>query len=88
MNEEDLNRKFGVTDEQLERWAQQFESGEWPEGVTVPVGRPRLADEDVLPVTFKLPVSKIIALDAKAFERGGTRSQVLREAVDEYLKQA
>ena len=77
-----------VTDEMLDEWAEAYERGEWPEGKTVVMGRPRLADEEVRPVTFKLPVSTIRALDLKALAPGGTRSQALRQAIDDYLAQA
>jgi hypothetical protein len=34
-----------VTAETLDRWAEAFERGEWPEGKTIPVGRPRLSTQ-------------------------------------------
>lgn len=74
-----------ITDEILEGWATAFESGEWPEGRTAPVGRPRLAQEEVKPITFRLPVSLIAALDKKAAENGLNRSASLRLAVEEYI---
>lgn len=76
-----------ITEELLDEWADAYERGEWSDGKTLILGRPRLADEEVRPVTFKLPLSKIAALDLKASQRGGTRSEALREAVDEYLAQ-
>lgn len=87
----DVTTKNGIviTDDMFDEMASGYERGEWPgepTGVVI-LGRPRLADEEVRPVTFKLPVSKIVALDLKASQRGGTRSEALREAVDEYLAQ-
>ena len=29
---EDLEKKFGVTEEELDKLAEQYESGNWPEG--------------------------------------------------------
>ena len=29
MSEDELNRKFGVTDEQLNEWADEYESADW-----------------------------------------------------------
>ncbi|MCL2654380.1 MAG: ribbon-helix-helix domain-containing protein [Coriobacteriia bacterium] len=74
-----------VTEEMLDRWADAFERDEWPEGKTVIIGRPRLAADEVKPVTFRLSVSLLSALDRKAFANGGTRSEALREAVEEYV---
>lgn len=74
-----------VTDAMLDSWADAFESGEWPKGRTVPLGRPSLADEEVKPVTFRLPVSLLTALDMKVAKEGLNRSSGLRLAVEEYL---
>jgi hypothetical protein len=71
-----------VTDEMLEKWAAAFDSGEWPEGKTAVIGRPSLAAEEIKSVTFKLPVSKIAAIDETAAIRGETRSEFLRSLVD------
>jgi len=77
-----------VSDEMLEHWANTFERGEWPEGKTIILGRPRLATEEVQSVTVKLPRSKVIALEEKASRMGFNRSEALREAVDEFLARA
>ena len=74
-----------VTDAMLDAWADTFERGEWPEGRTVPLGRPSLADEEVKPITFRLPVSQLAALDAKVAKAGLNRSSGLRLAVEAYL---
>jgi hypothetical protein len=88
MSTQRINEKSGVTNEQLDAWAEQFERGEWPGTKTVLLGRPRLANEELRTVTFKLPVSKIMTLDERATARGCTRSEELREAIDEYLLRA
>lgn len=74
-----------VNEDMLDAWADQFERGEWPEGRTIQIGRPSLAHEEVKPVTFRLPVSQLAALDAKAAQAGINRSAGLRRAVEEYL---
>ncbi len=76
-----------VTDEMLDEWPEAYERGEWPEGKTVVMGRPRLADEEVRPVTFKLPVSPFARSPESA---RALRHEVaaLRQAVDDYLAQA
>jgi hypothetical protein len=86
----DMTTKTGkpVTDEILDEWAEAFERGEWPEGKTVILGRPSIADEEVKLVTFRLPVSKVIEFDQKTALKGITRSEGLRDAVNDYLARA
>jgi hypothetical protein len=86
----DMTTKTGksVTDDMLDKWADAFEQGEWPEGKTVVLGRPSIADEEVKLITFRLPISKVIELDRKTAQQGVSRSEGLREAVEEYLMQA
>ena len=74
-----------VTDEMLDRWAKGFEDEDWPGNRTVVIGRPRLAAEEMKPVTVKLPKSKLNALDKKAASDGKTRSEFLRSLIDEAL---
>ncbi|MCL2883741.1 MAG: ribbon-helix-helix domain-containing protein [Coriobacteriia bacterium] len=83
----DMQTKNGkpVTDKMLDEWANSFESGEWPEGKTVILGRPRLSTEEVQSVTVKLPRSKVLALEAKAAGLGFNRSEALRAAIDEFI---
>jgi len=81
MDAKALEKKFDVSAEQPDAWAEPFENGEWPEEKTVRIGRPRLADEEVRPVTFKMSVSEIKAIDALVKRTGRSRSQVLRDGV-------
>ncbi|MDR1185301.1 MAG: hypothetical protein LBK67_10980 [Coriobacteriales bacterium] len=87
-----IRTKNGVllTEEMIEELATAYESGDWPGVATgeIVMGRPRLAKEELRTVTFKLPVSKIVALDKKAKSCSATRSDALREAVDGYLSHA
>ena len=76
-----------VTPGMLDDWAGAFERGEWPKGRTVVVGRPSLAPEEVRPVTFKLPVSVIAEIDAKAAGCGETRSEFLRSIIGKRLSE-
>ena len=76
-----------IADEMLDKMAERHLSGDWSKaqiGKTV-MGRPSIADEEVKTVVFRLPVSKIDAIDAFAAEKGETRSQFLRNAVDASL---
>lgn len=74
-----------VTDEMLEKDAEMFERGEWPEGDWIPVvmGRPPLSStEESITVTFRMPRSRALACAAIAARHGMTRSQFIREAID------
>lgn len=85
MRAEGLEKRFGVTSDELDSLAAPFEQGKWPKGKTSLIGRPRLSDEEVRPVTFKLPVSQIAALDKLAKATGSSRSDTLRRAVTHEL---
>lgn len=87
MDREELNKTFGVTEEQLDDWAEEYENGTWDASTLGEVrrGRPSIADEDVKPVTFRLPSSQILAVDRRAEEKGITRSEFLRDAVQSAL---
>lgn len=86
MNREEINRLFDVTDEQLDNMAAEYETGDWQDGVGPAIpGRPRLYDEELETISFRLPKSRIQAIDAKAKSVGETRSQFLRDAIDAAL---
>ena len=89
MDREQMNKRFKVTEEQLNAEANEYEDGSWnaPLGKLI-VGRPSIANEEVKPITIRLPVSKIAAIDKTATNLGITRSAVMRDAVDNYLAQA
>ena len=76
-----------LTDEMLDKMAARHESGDWSQAKIgkVITGRPSIADEEVRSVVFRLPVSKIAAIDACAAEQGETRSQYLRNVIDAAL---
>ena len=78
-----------LTDEMLDEMAKKYEDGTWcgKMGKLV-VGRPSLAEEDVKSVSFRLPVSKIAAMDARASAKGETRSEFLRDMVEAELAKA
>lgn len=87
----ELKARYNISEEELaelEASAKAFESGNWPSGKITRVGRPSIAAEEVKPITVRLPVSQINALDGKARNTGGTRSSAVREAVSDWLMQA
>ena len=74
-----------VTDEMLEELCKQIESGQIPgepgEWIIAPPGRPRLSDEELVTVAFKIPESQRDLADRIAQERNQTRSEFMRAAV-------
>ena len=90
MDREEINEKFGVTEEQLDEWAEACERGEYPGEPTgeIILGRPLMFGEEMKPVTFKETVTKIIAINARAAELDLSRSDYLRQLVDRDLAQA
>lgn len=86
MSREELNRRFGVTDAELDEWARPFEDGTWDGVVTdVRMGRPKLFDEDMQTVSFRLPLSRQEAVEAACKERGMSKSEFFRQAIDRFL---
>jgi len=75
-----------LTEKTLDEMAKKYEDGTWG-GKTgkLVVGRPSLADEDVKSVSFRLPISKIAVIDARAAAKGETRSQFIRGVIEAEL---
>lgn len=75
----ELESKFGVTEQQLDAMAEQYESGEWPDGHTVVLGRPRVSDDELVSVTIKLPKTQLEIIDGEAKRLGKNRSAQMRD---------
>lgn len=90
MNRDEINKKFGVTEKQLDEWAEACERGEYPGKPTgeILVGRPLMFGEEMKPVTFKVPVAKVDRINARAAELDLSRSDYLRMLVDRDLEKA
>ena len=83
MDREELNKKFGVTEEQLNAWAEEYENGSWKGSLgEITPGRPRLYAEELETISFRLPKSRVVAIEAVIARKGGSRSEFLRSAVD------
>jgi hypothetical protein len=71
-----------LTDADFERMATEAEAGVYPgtpgEWIVCPQGRPRIAEEELVVVTCKVPRSQRDAMDRKAEQRGETRSEWMR----------
>ena len=89
INKKELREKFGVSDEEiaeLERDVRHYESGNWPEGKITIIGRPPLYDGDELEnVTFRMRKSRLKALERATKQVGKSRSEFLRDAVEDAL---
>lgn len=90
MDKNKMNTLLGASDEQLDAWAEEYENDTWDASGLgkVVMGRPSIAAEEVRPVTVRLPISQITALDKKAQKSGETRSSAIRAALNDWLVQA
>ncbi len=90
MDRKKMNELLGATEDQLDVWAEEYEKDTWNSSKLgkVVMGRPSIANEEVRPVTVRLPISQIVALDERAKISGKTRSSAIRSALDEWLLQA
>lgn len=71
-----------------ERWAamaKEYEEGAWAGLGEVTMGRPRLYDEDLATVSFRLPRSQIEAVAQTAKRQGISKSEFYRRAIDRAL---
>ena len=74
-----------LTDEMLDKRAEEYEDGTWSGHGEVAMGRPRLYDEDMGTVSFRLPCSRIRAVEAAARRQGESKSDFFRRAIDREL---
>lgn len=70
MAEWKLANGYILTDEEIERRAAEYESGNWEGHLErIHQGRPPVSDEPLVPVTVKFPASMLAQIDAKAKNR-------------------
>ena len=74
-----------LTDEMLDKRAEEYEDGTWSGHGEVTMGRPRLYDEDMGTVSFRLPCSRIRVVEAAAKRQGESKSDFFRRAIDREL---
>ena len=65
--------------------AREYEEGTWSGVSEVSAGRPKMYDEDMETVSFRLPKSRMSAIEAHIGLHGGSKSQFFRDAIDEAL---
>ncbi|MCB7038515.1 ribbon-helix-helix protein, CopG family [Eggerthella sinensis] len=76
-----------LTDKALDDMAQEYEKGTWQGTLgSVTMGRPKLYDEELETISFRLPKSRIAAIDEAAKRRGESKSAFLRAAVEQHLR--
>lgn len=81
MDRKTMEELMGFAPGELEEAARAYESGEWPAGRTVRLGRPPIADEPTKIVSGRVPESIADAFDRKAQQHGQTRAERLRELI-------
>ena len=88
MDAREMERLMGFKEGELERTAAAYESGDWPQGRTVRLGRPPVADEPTQVVSGRVAQSVAEAFDAKARAHGQTRAERIRELVNADVRSA
>ena len=75
-----------LSDADFDAMAAEYEEGAWsePEG-KVSLGRPKLFEEDMETVSFRLPRSRADAVAAAAKRQGISKSEFFRRAIDREL---
>lgn len=82
MTPEEINEHFGMSDEEIEEWAQACEHGDYGKFVAVFHRRPPMgenAEGDL--VSVPLPSSLVSEIDKRAQENGVDRSEIIRDAL-------
>lgn len=90
VSDREIEKRFGISGQQLEEWDQGAAAGEVPgePAGEVVMGRPLLFGQKMRQVGFKEPLSKVEAIDKRAAQLGMRRSEYLRHLVDKDLKRA
>ena len=75
-----------LSDADFDAMAVEYEAGTWTEPVgKASPGRPMLYEEDMETVSFRLPRSRVDAVEAAAKRRGISKSEFYRRAIDREL---
>ena len=75
-----------LSDADFDAMAVEYEAGTWTEPVgNASPGRPKLYEEDMETVSFRLPRSRVDAVEAAAKRRGISKSESYRRAIDREL---
>lgn len=74
-----------LTDAMLDDMARDYEEGTWTGSGEVTMGRPKLYDEDMETVSFRLPRSRVAAVEAVTARLEMSKSDFYRRAIDHEL---
>lgn len=75
-----------VDDETLEEMAAEWENGDWEGHLeNVVVGVPKPPEDDLTVVSFRIPKSRVAAVEAATGRHGMSKSEFYRRAVDREL---
>jgi hypothetical protein len=87
---DELNAKFGVTEDQLEAWAAEYDNETFNANDlgAATLGRPKIYNEDLETVSFRLPLSRIDAVEQTSKRLGISKSDFFRRAIDRELAAA
>lgn len=81
MDAKKLEELMGFSPGELEATADAYEQDTWPDGKTVRMGRPPIADEPTKVISGRVGESVLAAFDAKARRHGQSRTERLRELI-------
>lgn len=81
MDAKKMEELMGFALGELDEAERSYDSGEWPAGRTVRLGRPPIAGEPTRVVSGRVGESVAVAFEAKAHRHGQTRAQRLRELI-------
>ena len=90
LTSEEVEKRFGITAEQLDRWEEDATNGtlHGKSDGKVERGRPLMFGEQTRQVGFKEPLSTVEAIDKRAGQLGMRRSDYLRHLVAADLEAA
>ena len=90
MKRKDMNKKLGLTEEQLDALGEEYESDTWDASTLgkVVMGRPKELEEETKTVTVRLPLSQLVELDRMSAKEGTSRSSTIRKALASWIKNA
>ena len=74
-----------LTDADFDKMAEEYENGSWEGCGKVTLGRPKLFDEEMETVSFRIPCSRIEAVEAVSKRGGISKAEFFRRAIDREL---
>lgn len=87
MEREEMNVLLGMTEDEMDAIAAEYESDNWDASSLgkVAMGRPTLYDQPMRSVTFKEYAPTVVKIDLRAESLGMSRSDYIRGLIDRDL---